>query len=157
MHVASFVRWKSIAVAVALVLIITACSQGPQLSRIETDGPDGQTIYFLTKSGGGNVNETSLVGELQLNDGCFQIAMDQIHDSQPLNIIWPEGFAVGVGGDAIEIRDEHGRILTQVGQRTLLNGGNGSQSSERHSECEGSFWYAGEEVMAGDEIPAVFD
>lgn len=151
---------KKMPVAIVTVLfglpLLVACNHEPKVSRIETGGPGSEEIYFITQSDGSNSDDADLVGELQLNDGCLQIASDQIEGASPVNIAWPEDFAVGVGGDAIEIRDQNGRIVTRVGERTLLGGSGSDKESERHGDCEGPFWYAGG-VLSGDAIPAVYD
>lgn len=147
-------RSGAVLTMVAVLLLVVACNHEPTVSEIDYDGGK---IFFITQADGGNTNTAALVGELQLNDGCFQIASDQIAGSRPVNIMWPEDFAVGVGGAEVEIHDASGRIVTRVGERTLLGGSGDGEDSERFGECEGAFWYAGEDVRAGDEIPSVFD
>jgi hypothetical protein len=137
-------------VAVPLLLIV-ACAHEPNVTEIEYPGTEGGRIYFLTQTDGANEDNAELVGDLYVVDGCLQIG-DPAPAGQRWTIVWPEGFGIAVDGDAVMIIDADQRVVTRVGERTML-GGSGAEKDERQGGCEGPFWYAGPDVYAGDAIP----
>jgi hypothetical protein len=153
---------RSVAVLLSLVtlLVLTACSPDPDVSKLEYDGGE---IYFVTQSDGflgesdgANSDDADLIGELQLVGGCLQIVSETTENARPMHIVWPHGFGISANDEAVSIRDRDGQVVTQVGERTLLGGG-GAPKTEKHGDCEGAFWYAGLSVYSGNDIPAVFD
>ena len=148
---------RAVIITVGVLLSLTACNHEPKVAEIPYEGTPGGVIFLVTQSDGGNSNDAALVGELLLIDGCFRMVSEGPGAVEPRHVAWPEDFDVAFDGDDVLILNDERRVMTRVGERTLLGGSVGRKESERFGECEGRFWYAGLEVRSGDAIPSAFD
>ena len=134
--------------------LLVACNHEPHVAELEYPGTEGGAIYFLTQSDGANSDNAALIGELRLVDGCLQIGAPPPRGTVQ-TIVWPEGFEIAVDDDTVLILNADRRVVTRVGEHTML-GGSSPSNDDRHGGCEGSFWYAGPTVRSGDDVPAQY-
>lgn len=143
-----------IALGLMAAVLFTACNHEPNVTEVDYPGTEGGKVYFLTQSNGANTDSADLFGTLDLVDGCLQIAHEATDGAEPSNIVWPVGFGIAIDDESILILDDDDRVVTRVGEQTLLGGSGGADNFERLGGCEGSFWYAGATVRSGDDVPA---
>jgi hypothetical protein len=137
--------------------MVTACNHKPNVTEIRYFDTSGGKICLLTQSDGANQDDADLLGIVQLNGGCFQIAHDAIPNARSAHIIWPEGFGVAIDGGDVLILDDEGRVVARIGERVLLGGSGSDKQSERHGSYEGPFWYVRPDIYSEDRIPSVFN
>lgn len=98
--------------------------------------------------------EALLVGQLVEVNGCLRVI--ERNSNTSYMVIWPPNVMLGVEGNVIQILDNSGRVLIQVGDQVRLSGGAIKSASEVESRqplnkplpenCSGPYWVTGEEV-----------
>lgn len=143
--------------AAVLILLITGCNHEPNVTEMTIPGSGGEKVYLLTQADGSNSNDADLIGVLQLVDGCLQIKHEATPVGDAYAIIWPEGFDIAFDGATVLVLDRNNRVVTRVGERTLLGGSGHRGGPETLSDCREPFWSSGPEIYTGDRIPSAFD
>jgi hypothetical protein len=93
-----------------------------------------------------------LEGELSLEDGCLRVS-DRGYDNYLL--VWPYGFSLSTEGGVIQIIDDTGQPIADVGGRVKIGGGECAKPCEGIAKysaqlpsdrCSGPYWIVGEVI-----------
>jgi len=130
--------------ALVTVLLATTCSG----NSVTTSLP---VPFFPQQRNAPNVYmDALLVGELTLVDGCLRL---NDSDGNSFLLIWPQGFSLRNENDIIQIVDDTGQFVAQVGDNLKVSGGEmpGEYITEYLSQplpngCSGPYWIVGNEI-----------
>ena len=136
----------------ALLILFASCNHEPNVTVVDYPATGGGRIYFLTQPKEQDHDSADLLGELMLNDGCFQVQHEGAN-GVPATIIWPVGFGISIDEETVGVFNDNGQPVVTVGERVLLGGSSSGGDSDRHGKCGGPFWYASPMVLTGDDIP----
>ena len=89
------------------------------------------------------------VGRLAVVDGCFWLISP---DGSAQGVVWPYGYAWRDENGAIQILDEQGTVVAQVGDSIVMGGGAG-QGLEEMGRCRGAddVWYAAPPIQTEEQ------
>ncbi len=85
-----------------------------------------------------------LVGKLILVKDCLRM---QDSDNSNYLLIWPQGFSLNIEGESIQIKDNTGQFVVQVGDNVRVGGGEIPTEQIEHyvsqplpNDCSGPYW-----------------
>lgn len=130
--------------ALVTVLLATTCSGNSVTASLPVP-------FFPQQRNAPNVYmDALLVGELTLVDGCLRL---NDSDGNSFLLIWPQGFSLRNENDIIQIVDDTGQFVAQVGDNLKVSGGEmpGEYITEYLSQplpngCSGPYWIVGNEI-----------
>lgn len=137
-------KQMQVSTLVIILLIVTACSD----KSITTSSP---APFFPQQSDPKpDFMDALLVGELVLVDSCLRIMDTDDNNYLP---IWPQGFSLRMEKNIIQIVDDMGQIVAQVGDKLEVSGG---EMPAEHiteysaqpipSDCPGPYWIVGNQI-----------
>lgn len=98
--------------------------------------------------------EAELFGELILKDGCLRVQAREGDVSYLL--VWPSDHILSAENNEVQIRNETGQLVAQVGDQVRITGGEIPAQGQKHYEetnpqlpndrCSGPYWIVGGEV-----------
>jgi len=135
---------KQVCGLATVLLIAIACNN----SSVTTPSP---ALFFpQQKEAKPDFMTALLVGELTLADGCLRL--NDI-DGNSFLLIWPQGFSLRNEKNIIQVVDDTGQFVAQVGDNLEVGGGEmpGEYISEYLSQplpsgCSGPYWIVGNEI-----------
>lgn len=98
-----------------------------------------------------------LIGTLTLDGRCLRVSSAEGREDHL--VVWPPGVVLRMGGDAIEVVDQAGRVVARVGEGVSMGGGEVRDSKAMAglpggvpAECAGPYWIVGDglELDGGD-------
>lgn len=133
-----------VSILVTILLIVTACND----NSVATSSP---ALFFpQQRNPQPDFMSALLIGELVVVDSCIRI-----HDNDGNNYlpIWPQGFSLQIKKNIVQIVDETGQVVAQVGDKLEVSGG---EMPAEHiteysaqpipSDCPGPYWIVGNEI-----------
>lgn len=133
--------YASLYIGYTVLLMATACSGNSGTASL----PD---TFFPQQRDTPNVYmEALLVGELTLVDGCLRL---NDSDGNSFLLIWPPGFSLRNEKDIVQVVDDTGQFVAQVGDNLEVGGGEmpGGYISQYLTQplpsgCSGPYWIVG--------------
>jgi hypothetical protein len=137
-------------VLIAVLLTTAACSKSPT-APTTTD----LTIFFPQQeavNGEREVMEALIFGTLAVAENCIRVNASESDTSYLL--IWPPDYTLSVENDAIQILNGSGQVVTRVGDKARISGGEvkseiGLDEQMRKKlppNCLAPYWIVGDEV-----------
>jgi hypothetical protein len=126
-------------VAGPVLLLLAACAPMPQVA-FPRQGP-----------GERDVMEALLVGELAEINSCLRVKSSEIPEEYLP--IWPAGFRLSSSSNPLQVLNETGEVVAQVGQEVRLGGGEVPNDVVQEvaqleeplpADCSGPYWVVGE-------------
>ena len=85
------------------------------------------------------------VGKLVLDDNCLRV---QDSDNNNYLLVWPQSYSLNVAGENVQVKDDTGKIVVQVGDVANVSGGevpadqigNYVAQATMPADCPGPFW-----------------
>lgn len=162
-HLSSFPKrafhFKQVVGLLALLfgtLILVGCS--PRAGSVT---PQPSILFPYQEVGEGQVQvflTAERVGTLTLDGKCLYLQAES--DGRKLLLIWPPGiFSWWASGETIQILDQAGQVVAQVGDRVMIGGGEFTQSGspayyaqlqQTIPSCPGPFWRVGNSLVRMD-------
>lgn len=160
--VKTMIKKPAYLIILGLVLIVAACTKTTDSSLQQTKEPlpatvsaSNNAIYFPRqekKDGEWAAMDALTGGTLVMVDNCIRLNIDKSNGSYLL--IWPPDFSVTVQDESTNVLNEENKVVTSVGDRVQMSGGEISSISmlEKYiqdqvpSQCPGPYWIIGYEI-----------
>lgn len=132
--------WTQLLFILMLFTMVTSCQENttdmnpitPFFPQQREAGPDSVSMQAL------------LVGKLILVKDCLRV---QDSDNNNYLLIWPQGFSLSTEGKSIQISDDTGQLIVQVGDSIKVGGGEiPPEQIENYvvqtlpNDCSGPYW-----------------
>lgn len=127
-----------------VLLIVTACSGNSAITA-------SPVPFFPQQKETPNVYmDALLVGELVLVDNCLRINDSDGNSYLP---IWPQGFSLHIEKNIIQVIDDTGQFVAQVGDNLKVGGGEMPEeyiteylAQPLPNGCSGPYWIASNDI-----------
>lgn len=123
---------------VVFCVMVTSCQTKPTDTRPVTP------IFPQQREAHPDSMDALLVGKLTSVKGCLRVQDD---DNNNYLLIWPQGFSLNIDGESIQIKDNTGQLIVQVGDNVKVGGGEiPTEQIENYvaqtlpNDCSGPYW-----------------
>lgn len=135
---------KQVCCLVTVLLMTIACNN----SSVTTPSP--APFFPVQKDAKPDFMDALLVGELILVDGCLRL---NDSDGNSFLLIWPRGFSMRKEKNIIQVVDNTGQLVAQVGDNLEISGGEIPAeyiaeylAQSLPGDCSGPYWIVGYEI-----------